>query len=159
MNLNVDKCSVMHIGCNNIQGNNNMSMLSTVADNRSTAGSRNHHQTWRDKKKERKAAKRTTEYGGLLPAISGTKTKNWSSNYTNLSQPTSRTCSVIILVPPFRQDIDKIEKIQRRSIKIIPEIRNHSYHQRIQVWHHATCHLTAPHCILATSAPIPSIII
>ena len=34
--------------------------------------------------------------------------------------------------PNFRRDIDKIEKIQRRATKMIPEIRNHSYHQRIQ---------------------------
>ena len=30
------------------------------------------------------------------------------------------------------RDIDKIEKIQRRARKMILEIRNHSYHQRIQ---------------------------
>ena len=34
--------------------------------------------------------------------------------------------------PNLRRDIDKIEKIQRRATKNIPEIRNHSYHQRIQ---------------------------
>ena len=32
----------------------------------------------------------------------------------------------------LRGDIDKIKKIQRRATNIIPEIRNHSYHQRIQ---------------------------
>ena len=32
----------------------------------------------------------------------------------------------------LRPDIDKIEKIQRRATKMIPEIRSHSYHQRIQ---------------------------
>ena len=31
----------------------------------------------------------------------------------------------------LRRDIDKIEKIPRRATKIIPEIRNHNYHQRI----------------------------
>ena len=34
--------------------------------------------------------------------------------------------------PNLRRDIVKIEKIQRRATKMIPEIRNHSYHQRIQ---------------------------
>ena len=43
MNLNVDKCFVMHIGRNNVQGNYNMSMQSTIADNISTAGSGNPH--------------------------------------------------------------------------------------------------------------------
>ena len=32
----------------------------------------------------------------------------------------------------LRRDIDKIEKIQRRATKMIPEIRNNCYHQRIQ---------------------------
>ena len=33
--------------------------------------------------------------------------------------------------PQLRRDIDKIEKIQRSSTMMIPEIRNHSYHQLI----------------------------
>ena len=32
----------------------------------------------------------------------------------------------------LRRDIDKIEKIQQRATKTIPEIRNNSYHRRIQ---------------------------
>ena len=32
----------------------------------------------------------------------------------------------------LRRDTDKIEKIQTRATKNIPEIRNHSFHQRIQ---------------------------
>ena len=46
------------------------------------------------------------------------------------SPTTSRTSSAI-LVPHLRRDIDKMEKIQRRATKMIPEIRKHSYHQRI----------------------------
>ena len=34
--------------------------------------------------------------------------------------------------PHLRRDIDKMEKIQRKATKIIPEIRNHCYHRRIQ---------------------------
>ena len=33
--------------------------------------------------------------------------------------------------PHLRRDIDKIKNIQRRATKMIPEIRNHSSHQRI----------------------------
>ena len=44
------------------------------------------------------------------------------------SSPTSRTCRAI-LVPC---NIDKKVKIPRRATKMIPEIRNHSYHQRIK---------------------------
>ena len=34
--------------------------------------------------------------------------------------------------PHLRRDIYKIENIKRRATKMIPVIRNHSYHQRIQ---------------------------
>ena len=34
--------------------------------------------------------------------------------------------------PHLGRDIDKMGKRQRRATKMIPEIRNHSYHQRIQ---------------------------
>ena len=34
--------------------------------------------------------------------------------------------------PHLSRDIDKIEKIQRRATKMIPKIRNHSYHQQIR---------------------------
>ena len=34
--------------------------------------------------------------------------------------------------PNLRRDIDKIEKKKRRATNMIPEIRNHSYLQRIQ---------------------------
>ena len=40
--------------------------------------------------------------------------------------------AVKFLSPHLRPDIDKMEKIQRISTKMIPAIRNHSYHQRIQ---------------------------
>ena len=43
ISFNVDKCSVMHIGHSNMKSSYNMSMQLIVADNRSTAGSRNHH--------------------------------------------------------------------------------------------------------------------
>ena len=34
--------------------------------------------------------------------------------------------------PHLRLDVDKMEKIQKSGTKMIPEIRNHNYHQRIQ---------------------------
>ena len=40
--------------------------------------------------------------------------------------------AVLFWSPHLRRDIDKIEKIQRSATKVIPEIKNHSYHQRIQ---------------------------
>ena len=51
--------------------------------------------------------------------------------YKSLVRP-HREHAVQFCSPNLRRDIDKIEKIQRRAKKMIPEIRNHSYHQRIQ---------------------------
>ena len=43
MSFNIDKCSVMHIGHNNMQSNYNMSNQQLPKTCRSTTGSRNHH--------------------------------------------------------------------------------------------------------------------
>ena len=84
------------------------------------------------KKKQRKAKKRPTEYWDSLPAISGSKTKNRSSHYTNPSSAHMSNMSCNSGPKNLRRNIDKIEKIQRRATKMIPEIGNHSYHQRIK---------------------------
>ena len=72
MSFNVDKCSVVHIGHNNMQSNYNISnqQLPTT-DQQQDLGI-----IVTKENKQRKAAKRPTEYWDSLPAISGTKTKN-----------------------------------------------------------------------------------
>ena len=85
----------------------------------------------RGKKKPIKAAKRPTEYWGSLTAISGTKTKNIFPLYKSLVRQHLEH-AVQFWSPYLIRDIDKIEKIQRRATKMIPEIRNRSYHQRLQ---------------------------
>ena len=129
MSFNVDNCYVMQIGHNNIQSNYNVSnqqlpITEQQQDLRIIT-------TKNLKNKQRKAAKLPTEYWGSLPAISGTKKKLILPLYKSIVRPhlkhAMQFCS-----PHLRRDIDKIEKIQRRATKMIPEIRNHSYHQRIQ---------------------------
>ena len=74
MNFNVDKCSVMHIGLNNMQSNYNMSnqQLPTTDQQRDLGIIITKDLKWQ----KRKAEKRPSEYWGSLPPISGTKTKN-----------------------------------------------------------------------------------
>ena len=78
MSFNVDKCSVKHIGQNNMHSNYNMSNQQLPTTCRPTAGSRNHHhqRPQAAKANREKLQKRPTEYWGSLPVISGTKTKN-----------------------------------------------------------------------------------
>ena len=63
MSFNVDKYFVMHIGHNNMQ--NDRGIYESSSARTSSA-----------KNKQRKVAKRPTEYWGSLPTISGSKTKN-----------------------------------------------------------------------------------
>ena len=129
MNFNVDKCSVMHIGHNNMQNNYNMSnqQLATTDQQRDLGIIITKDLKWQ--KQTEKSCKTANRVLGFIARNFRYKNKELIlSLYTN-SSPTSRTCSAI-LVPHLRRDIE--EKIQRRAIKMIPEVRNHSYHQRIQ---------------------------
>ena len=83
MNFNIGKCSVMHIGQNNMQGNYDMSkqQLPATDQQRDLGIIITKDLKWQSK--QRKAAKWPTEYWGSLPLISGTKTKNSFSHYTN----------------------------------------------------------------------------
>ena len=76
ISFNVDKCFVMPIGHNNMQSNSNMSNQQLpITDQQHDLGIIL-TKTSSGKNKQRKGAKRPTEYWGSLPAISGTKTKN-----------------------------------------------------------------------------------
>ena len=76
LSFNVDKCSVIHIGHNNMQSNYNMSNQQLPATDQQRDLGIISPKTSSGKNKQRKAAKRPTEYWGSLPAISVTKTKN-----------------------------------------------------------------------------------
>ena len=74
MSFNVDKCSVMHIGHNNMQSNNIVSNQHLpTTDQQRNLGIITKDLKWQ---KQRKAAKQATEYWGSLPAILSTKIKN-----------------------------------------------------------------------------------
>ena len=64
MNFNADKCSVMHMGHNNVQSNYNMSnqYLPTTDQQRDLGIIITKDFKWQNK--QRKAAKRPTEYWG-----------------------------------------------------------------------------------------------
>ena len=53
--------------------------------------------------------------------------------YKSLVRPSPRIyCTVHFWSPHLHRDIDKMERVQRRATKMIPEIRNHSYQQRLK---------------------------
>ena len=76
MSFNIDKCSVMHIGHNNMQSNCNMSNQQLLTTDQQQNQESSSPKTSSGKNKQRKAVKLPTEYWGSLPAISGAEKKN-----------------------------------------------------------------------------------
>ena len=76
MSFNVDKCSVMHIGHNNMQSNYNMSNQQLPTTDQQQDLGIIITKELKGQKQTVKAAKRPTEYWGLLPVTSGSKTIN-----------------------------------------------------------------------------------
>ena len=133
MSFNVVKCSVVHIGHNNMQSNNNMSnqQLLTTDQQRDLGIIITKDLKWQKETKKRlKTANR----------ILGFIARNFRRKNKELILPLYKSPAhphlehVVKFWSPhlLRGDIDKIERIQRRATKMIHEITNHSYHQRIQ---------------------------
>ena len=132
MNFNNAKCSVMHIGYNNIQGNYNMynQQLSTTDQHQDLGITITIDLKWQ--KQTEKSCKTANRVLGFIA-------RNFRYKNKELILPLYKSLvrlhlghAVQFWSPYLRQNIDKIEKIQRTATNIIPEIRNHSYLQPIQ---------------------------
>ena len=104
-----------------------------VPINRSTAGSTNHHH------QRRQVAITNREKLQNGQQSTGVHCPNFRYKNKELMLPLYKSLvrphlehAVQFWSPHLRRDIDKMEKIQRRATKMIPEIRYHSYHQRIK---------------------------
>ena len=130
MSFNVDKCSVMHIG-HNMQSNYNMSnqQLPTIDQQRDLGIIITKDIKWQ--KQTEKSCKTAYRVLGFIA-------RNCRYNNKELILPLYKSVvcphlehALQFWSPDLRQDIHKIEKIQRKATKMIPEIRNRSYHKRI----------------------------
>ena len=132
MSFNVDKCSVMHIGHNNMQSNYIMSnqQLPITDQQRDLGIIITKDLKWQTQtEKSCKTANR--ELGFIVRNFRYKNKELILPLYKSLVRPHLEH-AVQFWSPNLRRDIDKIEKIQRRATKMIPEIRNHSYYQLIQ---------------------------
>ena len=132
MSFNVDKCSVMHIGHNNMKSNYNTSnqQLPTTDQQRDLGIIITKDLKWQ--KQTEKSCKTANRVLGFIERNFMFKNKGLILPlYKSLVRPHLEH-AVQFWSPYLRRDIDKMEKIQRIATKMIAEIRNHSYHQRIQ---------------------------
>ena len=122
----------MHIGHNNMQGNYNMSnqLLPSTDQQRDLGIIITKDLKWQKQtEKSCKTASRVLEFTA----------RNFKYKSKELILPLYKSLvrphlehAVQFWSPHLRRDIDKIEKIQRRATKMVPEIRNYIYHQRIK---------------------------
>ena len=132
INFNVDKCSVMHIGHNNMQSNYNMSnqQLPITDQQRDLGIIITKDFKWQQQTE--KSCKTANRVLGFIARNFRYKNKELIHPlYKSLVRPHLEH-AVQFWSRNLRRDIEKIEKIQRRATNMIPEIRNHSYHQLIQ---------------------------
>ena len=122
----------MHIGHNNMQSNYNMSnqQLPTTDEQRDLGIIITKDLKWQ--KQTEKGCKTANRILGFIARNFRYKNKELILPlYKSLVCPHLEH-AVQFCSPHLRRDIDKMEKMQRRAAKMIREIRNYSYHQRIQ---------------------------
>jgi len=132
MNFNVSKCAVMHLGCNNIESNYKMGEadLSCVSDQRDLGVIITDDLKWGRQCDE--AFKRASRTIGFV-------NRNFHCRNKEIIIPIYKAMirplvefAVQFWSPHLRKDIDKLERIQRRITKMIPELRNKSYPERLK---------------------------
>ena len=130
MNFNVNKCSVIHIEHNNMQGNYNMSnqQLPTTDWRQDIGIIITKVLKWQ--KQTEKSCNTAKRAHGLIARNFRCKNKELIGILHKYLVHPHLEPNVQFWSPHLRRDIDKIEKVQRRVTKMIPEIRNQSYHQR-----------------------------
>ena len=122
----------MHIGHNNIQHNYTMANQQLIAaeEQRDLGITITRGLKWQ--KQTEKSCKTANR---VLIFIA----RNFNYKSTELMLPLCKSlvrphleCAVQFWSPHLHRDIDKMEKVQRKATKMIPEFRNHSYQQRLK---------------------------
>ena len=132
MSFNENKCKVMHIGYRNekakyiLNGTQLKSVDSQVDLGVTVSNSLKPSQQCSE------VIKRANKIIGLIGRSFEYKSKNTILTlYTSLVRPLLEYC-VQAWSPYYQKDIDKVERVQRRVTKMIPNLRNKSYEERLE---------------------------
>ena len=138
MKFHPDKCKVMHIGHNNKKRNYFISgqQIKKVEEEKDLGVLIS--DDLKSKKHVAKTAKKANQLLGMIKRTMTCKNKDNILNlYTSLVRPIL-DYGAAVWSPHHQKDIQKIEKVQRRATKMIKEIRNLTYEERLKV-----CNLTS----------------
>ena len=133
MEFNFDKCKVIHFGSRNNEHNYTMNnSVLKVVDEEIDLGIT----VTKNLKFSKQCAKSVKKANKVLGYIA----RNFEHKSKNIVIPLYKALvrphleyAVQFWCPFLRKDIDKIERVQRRATKLIPEIRGKSYEQRLKV--------------------------
>lgn len=132
MQFNVDKCKVMHVGHNNPNHDYFMSgkKLITVKEEKDLGVIIT--DDFKTGKQCNEAAKKANKMLGLIKRTITYKTRYNIMKLFNAFVRPHLEYSIQFWSPHYRKDIIKIEQIQRRATKLIPQLRNKSYENRLK---------------------------
>ena len=132
MKFNADKCKVIHFGSRNNEYNYVLddSVIKVVSEEKDLGVLVN---------KDLKFAKQCAEAVKKANKALGFIARNFEYKSKNIIIPLYKALvrphleyAVQFWSPYLKKDIDKIERIQRRATKLIPELRGKSYEQRLR---------------------------
>ena len=133
MPFNVDKCKALHVGRNNIKHNYIMrdEILKSVTEERDLGVIIS--EDLKCSKHCLEIVKKANKVLGLIGRLFEFKTKQgFLTLYNALVRPILEY-GVQFWSPHLRQDIDRLERVQRRATKMIPSLRNKSYEERLRI--------------------------
>lgn len=132
MSFNVDKCSVMHIGHNNPQHQyqmKNKALASTTEEKDLGVWTEN---TLKVGKQAAEATKKANRTLGMVKRAFKYRSKRIILQlYKSLIRP-HLDYSIQAWRPYQQKDIKLLEGVQRRTTKIIPELKSKPYHERLK---------------------------
>ncbi|XP_077984051.1 uncharacterized protein LOC144438765 [Glandiceps talaboti] len=132
MSFNVDKCKIMHIGSSNQSHKYTMNdkPLNSVTEEKDLGVLI--HNSLKTSHHCAAAAKKANRTLGIIKRNISHKSKFVIMKLFNSLVRPHIEYAVQFWNPHYKKDIDLLEKIQRRATKLIPELRNLSYADRLR---------------------------
>jgi len=133
MEFNVEKCTVMHVGHRNRMHNYTMGAVNIET----TQEEKDLGVYIKNDLKQEKQSKHSIKKANMVLSLISRNFEYKSKEiiiplYKSLVRP-HLEYAVSFWSPHYRRDIDKLERVQRRATKLIPELRGRTYEERLRM--------------------------
>ena len=132
MSFNTDKCKVLHIGYRNEKAIYNLNGIQLKSVDSEVDLGVTISSNLKPSQQCSEVVKKANKIIGLIGRSFEYKSKDIILTlYNSLVRPQLEYC-VQAWCPYYRKDIDKLERVQRRVTKMIPNLRNKTYEERLK---------------------------